>query len=83
MSALTVKNTHAMECARIQMVHSLVIVLGVAKEMHLMQNATKIPSLSVHGWPLVRTTIFLSCNTFLFLFMEHAGSHVELSLTRC
>jgi hypothetical protein len=74
-----------MECARIQMVHSLVIVLGVAEEMHLMQNARKIPSLSEHGYSLVRSSIFLflSGNAFLFLFMELAGSHVELSLACC
>jgi hypothetical protein len=29
------------------------------------------------------TSIYLSSNTFLFLFMEHSGSHVKLSLARC
>jgi len=82
MSALTVKNTHAMECARIQMVHSLVIVLGVAKEMHLMQNATKIPSLSEHEWPLVRALSLklLHINFYLWNLQVHMLSSVWLAV---
>jgi len=82
MSALTVNNTHATECARIQMVHSLVIVLRAPEEMHLLENARKIPFLHEHRWPLVRA-FFLSCNTSIFIYGKLAGSHVELSLACC
>jgi hypothetical protein len=62
MSANTVISTHASEIARTQLVHSLVIVLRVPEEMHLMENARKNPFLPEHGWPLVRAL-------FIYLFI--------------